>query len=181
MAEVEKKLLDNCAHLGGIVAARSISSEEQLGEEEESLNKRDVFGRTIKYEYWREGDEGPFVHFIRELAKDLPKDAVTFIGSTDGDMIGSYHIADDTLRAVTGISEEEELGKRLFDCIRYGEIDFAECLRVKRNGNEESYRQWLSEELSRAQEETRRRLQDFLGRLPVAISESDAAGNRSGT
>ena len=74
--DAEEKLLENCAHLGGAITAKSISAEDQLIQEEESLAKRDVFGRSIKYEYWEEGNKGPFVHFVSELAKSLPKDAV---------------------------------------------------------------------------------------------------------
>ncbi|MYH72902.1 MAG: helix-turn-helix transcriptional regulator, partial [Acidimicrobiia bacterium] len=54
--EKEEKLLENCAHLGGIIAARSLSADSQLYEEEESLSKRDVFVRFIKYQNWNEGD-----------------------------------------------------------------------------------------------------------------------------
>ena len=182
LQEVEQKLFDNCAHLGGIITARSVSAEEQLGEEEKSLSKRDVLGRTIKYDYWKEGDEGPFVHFVRDLAKDLPKDAVASIDSFDGDMIEKYQIADDTLRECTGISEEEQPSQKLLDYIRCGVIDFAECLRVKGNGDDENYRQWLSEELSRAEAESRRRLEEFMnsfGPLPTVIGVSDATDNRS--
>ena len=178
LQEVEQKLLDNCAHLGGIVAARSVSAEEQLGEEEKSLSRRDVFGRTIKYENWQEGDEGPFVHFVRHLAKNLPKDAVASIDSFDGDMT-RYQIANDTLQECTGISEAEEPGKKLLNYIRHGVIDFAECLSVKRNGDEENYRQWLSDQLSRAEEKSRRQLGELFGSLSAATGESVAAENSS--
>ena len=154
--DAEEKILQNCGHLGRIIAARNMSADDQLDEEEESLSKRDVFGRTIKYEYWEEGDEGPFVHFVRDLAKGLSKDAVASIDSFDGDMIELYQIADDTLRERTGISEEEEQGQTLLHYIRHGVIDFAECLRVKRDGDEKKYRHWLSDELSRANEESQR-------------------------
>ena len=87
LQEADEKLLANAAHLGNIITARSTSADDQLDEEEDSLRKRDVFGRTIKYEFWIEGDEGPFVHFIRDLTKDLPKGAVTSVDSFDGDII----------------------------------------------------------------------------------------------
>lgn len=174
LAESEKKLLDNCAHLGGIVTAHSVSADAQLEEEEKSLDERDVFGRTIEYEFWHEGDEGPFVHYIRDLIKDLPKDAVTSIESFDADTIGSYQIADDTLRECTGISEDEKSGQDLLSYIRLGFIDFSECLRNKRNLDESDYHQWLSSELARAQEEAQHMLEDFVG-----DSESDASEKRN--
>ena len=182
LEEMKQKLRENCAHLGEIITSSSVSAEEQLGEEKRSLSKRDVLGRTIKYECWQEGDEGPFVHFVRDLAKDLPKDAVASLDSSDGDMIERYQIADDTLRECTGISEEEKPGQKLLDYIRRGAIDFAECLRVKGNGDDENYRQWLSEELSRAEAESRRRLEEFMnnfGPLPTVMGVTDTADNRS--
>ena len=180
--EAEGKLLENCAHLGGIITARSLSADNQLHEEKESLSKRDVFGRTIIYENWNEGDEGPFVHFVRDLAKNLPQDAVVSIDSFDGDMIGGYRIADDTLRACTGISKAEESSKKLLHFIHYGVIDFVECVRVRSEGDDENYRQWLSEELARAEKESQHQLEEFMddfGPRPVAAGESDASENRS--
>ena len=182
MYEADEILLNNCAHLGGIISARSVYADDQLQAEEDSLSKRDVFGRTITYEFWNEGDEGPFVHFVRSLAKDLPKDAVASIESFGSDTIGRYQIADDTLRECTEISVEEEQGQKLLHYIRCGAIDFAECLRVKRGGDEATYRHWLSDELSRAEEESRRWLEEFMGDIgphPIAPSEPDASEKTS--
>ena len=165
LEEAEQRLVDNCGHLGGIVAARSTFADNQLEAEERSLSKRDVFGRTIEYQNWKEGDEGPFLHFVRDVVKDLPKDAVGPIESDHGDMISRYRIADDTLRDCTGISEEEAQGEKLLDHIRSGLINLAECLRVKRDSDEAQYRQWLSEELSRADAESQRRLEEFWNKL----------------
>lgn len=162
MQKADEQLLANCAHLGGIITARSPSVDNQLYEEQESLSKRDVFGRAIKYEFWEEGHEGPFVHFIRDLTKDLPKGAVTDVDSFDGDMIESYRIADDTLQECTGISEDDEKGEKLLRYIRCGVIDFSECLRVKRAGDESKYRHWLCDELSRGEEESKRLLEGFM-------------------
>ena len=151
-------------------------------QEEESLSKRDDFGRTAKYEYWEEGGKGPFVHFIHDLAKDLPKDAVISIDSFDGDMIEEYQIADDTLRECTGISEDEDHDQNLLRYIRCGVIDFAECLRIKRSGDETKYRQWLSDELTRAEEESHRWLREFMGDIgfhPVANAELTSSDKRS--
>lgn len=170
--DAEEKILQNCGHLGGIIAARSVSADAQLYEEQESLRQRDVFGSTIKYEYWKEGDEGPFVHFVRDLAKDLSKDAVTSINSFDGDMIERYQIADDTLRERTGLSEEEEQDQKLLHYIRCGVIDFAECLRVKRDVDEAKYRYWLSDELSRAEAESRRWLEEFMDEIGTSAAKA---------
>ena len=182
LQEAEDELLKNCSHLDRIITARSIYADDQLQEEENSLSKRDVFGRTIKYEYWKEGDEGPFVHFVRHLTKDLPKDAVASIDSFDGDMVEGYQIADDTLRERTGISEDEEPGQKLLHYIRCGVIDFAECLRIKRDGDEVNYRQWLLDELARAEEESQRWLEEFMGNvgpLPVVAGEPDPSEKTS--
>ena len=171
LQEAEERLLDNKAHLGGIIAARSVSADDQLREEDKSIGQKDIFGRLIKYEFWREGDEGPFVHFIRELAKGLPKDVMCEIDSFDGDTIDTYRVADDTLRERTGISEDDELGEAL-NYIRMGDIDFAECLRVKRDQDEAGYRQWLSGSLVQAKEEADRVWVELFGGLEISASEA---------
>ncbi len=166
-AEMEKKVGDNPAttYLGGILATRNITAEEHLAEEEKSLAKEDVFGRLIDFEWFGsrsdEDSEGPFVHFIRDLAKGIPEDALASIGSFDGDTIDSYQIADGTLRECTGISEDEEQGEKLLCYMRLGSIDLAECRRVKRDRDEVGYRQWLLEELKRVDEESERFLREL--------------------
>lgn len=176
--EAEWKLLDNSAHLGGIVCARSISADDILEQEKKSLGKRDVFGRIIEYQYRSGNDEGPFARYVRDLAKDLPKHAVTYIESFGGDMIETYRIAEDTLQELTGITEDDEKSKRLLHFIRCGFIDFAECLRVRFDSPEEAYRQWLSDELVRAEAESKHEMKAFLDDLDafsVAEDELDAA------
>ena len=175
-------LLENSGHIGGIIANRSVFTDDQLDlldEEKQSLGKGDVFGRITKHEY---RNEGPFAHFVRDLTKDLAKDAVVHIESFGGDMIETYRIADDTLQACTGISEDEKQGHELLRHIHCGAIDLAECLR-KRDGDEETYRQWLSAELSRAEEESeeesRRQIEKFFRPIVAATGEPDAARNRS--
>ncbi len=156
MEEARENLLENCAHLGGIITARSDFADQQLEEEKLSLKKRDVFGWSINYDYWHEDHQwdednvGPFLHFLRSLTDKLPKDAVTYIkhGRGGHNTIGSYRIADDTLRECTGISEDEEMGETLLNFIRLGWINFTDCLRVRRDKNEENYRSWLFNELS---------------------------------
>ncbi len=151
--EAEKKLSDNSAHLGGVVCLRHDLVETCLDEESKSLEKRDIFGYTLEYENQDLCDEGPFVHFVRGLAKGLPEGAVTNVESASfhDDIIDS-RIAEDTLRECTGISGDEESDEKLLDYIYRGNIDFARCLRMKRDKEEEDYRQWLSEELARIEE-----------------------------
>ena len=177
--EAEWKLLDNSAHLGGIVCARSISADDILEQEKKSLSKRDVFGRIIEYQYRSGTDEGPFARYVRDLAKDLPKHAVTCIESFGGDMVETYRIAEDTLHEFTGITEDDENGKRLLHYIRCGFIDFAECLRVRHDGPEEAYRQWLSDELVRAESESKRELKALLDDIDVSPVIADALGTSS--
>ena len=96
-------------------------------------------------------ETGPVARYVRDLAKDLPKHAVNCIESFGGDMIEAYRIAEGTLQELTGVAEDDEKGKRLLHLIRCGFIDFVECLRVRREGPKEAYRQWLSDELVRAE------------------------------
>ena len=179
--EADKTLDHKDTHLGAMVAAPSIPAGDGLHQEERSISERDIFGRLIEYEYWFEGNEGPFVHFIRDLAKGLPKDAVTSIDSADGDTIHRYRIADDTLRECTGISGNGEEDGRLLDRLRDGWIDLAECLRVRCDRDDAGYRQWLREALDRAEEESRQFLDELfrdLGLSPATDTGSaSAAGN----
>ena len=151
--EAELKLRGNCAHLGGIIAACGIGAEDQLHEEEKSLENRDVFGRDITYKCWDEGDEGPFIHFVNELVKGLPEGAVSGIDSLDGDMIDDYTIAADTLADCMGLPNELEQESSLIGYVRCGTIDLNECMRIRRERDEDGYRQWLSDELERADQE----------------------------
>ena len=178
--EADKTLDDKDTHLGAMVAAPSIPAGDGLHREERSISERDIFGRLIEYEYWNEGDEGPFVHFIRGLAKNLPKDAVTSIASADGDgdTIHRYRIADDTLRECTGISGNGEKDGRLLDRLHDGWIDLAECLRVKRDRDDAGYGQWLSEALDRADEEIGR-ARDELKELLAGLMLSPAVDTGS--
>ncbi len=149
----EEALLDRSGHLGGVIAARSVSAEAQLQEEENSLDRRDVFGRSIEYQSWQEGNEGPFLHFVRELMEGLPEGAVPYIDSGDGDMIDIYEVASDTLEKCTGLSRDNEEDCPIIGHIRLGFIDLGEFLRVRRDRDEPGYRQWLSDELERIKEE----------------------------
>ncbi len=151
--EAEGALLNRSGHLGGVIAARSVSAEEQLQEEEKSLERRDVFGRDIDYLQWTEDNEGPFLHYVRELMKGLPEGAVTDIESFNGDTIGAFDIAIDTLEKCTGLSRDNEEDRPVIGHIRLGLIDLSECMRVRRDRDESSYRQWLSDELERIKEE----------------------------
>ena len=174
--EAEERLLEHCAHLGGIVCARSTSADRQVEEEEKSLEQRDIFGHLIRYETLARNHEGPFVRYLRNLASGLPEDAVTYIDSFEGDTIDSYRIADDTLRECTGILEDEGNAHRLFHCIRYGDIDLGECLRVKRARDEAGYREWLSDEMARVEAEDTKPFADLMAEIAV---DFDADGEES--
>ncbi|MYD93241.1 MAG: helix-turn-helix transcriptional regulator [Chloroflexi bacterium] len=167
IAHTESELSGHFRHLGGFIAVRDADGEDLLWEEEDALANRDVFGNQF--------EEGPFIEFIRKLAKGLPKDAVGSIESTNGgSTIGRYIIADDILRDITGISGEDEESQRLLDHIRAGLINLAECVRAKRGSDEGQYRHWLIEELARADAESQRRWEEFchgLGLSPDAIND----------
>ena len=154
--ETGEKLRNNCGHLGGIVAARSASADDAWEHEDVSVGARDIFGRILGHGVL-DDRAGPFVYFVRDLAKDLPEDAVTCIDSFGGDMIDMYRIAENTLRECTGISGDEEGDENLLRHLRDGGIDLAECLRIRRSGEETAYRQWLSDAATRAEEEARGR------------------------
>ncbi len=163
----EGELSEHFRHLGSVsVAARNADGEDPLWEEEAALEERNVF------HYQTDDSEGPFVHFVRDLAKDLPDDAVVSIdATTGGSQIGRYRIAADTLRDLTGISGDGEQDEKLLDHICSGLINLADCLRIKRDSDEGQYREWLSGELSRADAESQRRLEEFWLDLGVSPDE----------
>ena len=155
--EAEQRLREKSAHLGGLVTVFNYSGDDLLEEEEKSLRERDIFGSLIEYEFWAESDddEGPFVHFIRSLMEGLPQDAVTDINGEN--MIESYQIADDTLRELTDITEDDE-GSEILNQIRIGGIDLTKCLNAKEELSDTDYRQWLKD--ARAEAEEFRRKED---------------------
>ncbi len=122
------------------------------------MEKRDVF------ECQADADGGPFFEFVRNLSKGLPAGAVSSIDSKySGSTIGEYQIADNTLRDIARIDGEDGEGEKdeeLLDHLRSGMINLFECLRVRRERDEEQYRQWLDSEMSRVEVERRRRVQE---------------------
>ena len=163
-AEAERRLTEKSAHLGGTVAAGLMYADDMLATEEKSLRGRDIFGSLIEYEYRNDGDEGPFVHFVRGLAEGLPQGAVTSIESHGGDTIANYRVADDTLRELTGIAENEGESE-ILSRIRSGGIDLGECLSARRKRDEAGYRQWLQDALAEAKEASGREVTEMIGEL----------------
>lgn len=178
--EADRRVSEKSAHLGGIVVARSISADAMLEQEENSLGERDIFGHLIEYEFRGEDDEGPFVHFVRGLAEGLPRDAVTSIESYGGDTIDNYRVADDTLRELTGVAEDES-GVGILDYIRSGGIKFNECLNERRKRDDADYRQWLRDALAEAKEASDRELLErFDEPTLAAVAESMASASQEG-
>ncbi len=175
--EADQKLMEKSEHLGRIIVARSTSANDMLEQEEKSLRERDIYGRLIEYELWEDGDEGPFVHFVRDLAKGLPEGAVSSIEAFGGDTIDRYRIAEDTLRECTGISGDEE-ETEILDHIRSGGIDLGKCLRARRERDDVGYRQWLRDESARSEEESRRELIEIFGESVLRkVSDTVAAAS----
>ena len=163
--EAEQRVWEERAHLSGVVARPNRDARDMLKQEKKSLRARDIFGRLIKCEFrdddefWNDEfpyeEEGPFVHFIRSLAEGLPQDAVTSIESSyDGKEIGIYRVADDTLRDLAGVSEDEE-GRQVLNHIWRGGIDLGECLSERRKLDVDSYQQWLRDALAESKEASR--------------------------
>lgn len=155
------------SHMTGIVVGLNEYGENSTEEEEESIEARDIFGLKLPAPWPEEDDwekkRNPFINFIRDLARELPKDAVDedSIETYGGAKIARYRIADDTLRECTGISEDDERGETLLSFIRMGGIDLAACLRAKRDRDDAGYRQWLSEALTQAEEEAKHALKEI--------------------
>lgn len=145
----ENRCLDQgLRHLEGRVASRNSHGKNPEDDERVSVESRDIFGRKLTTPGWDASEEedwmqqaNPFVNFIRDLAKEFPKDAVDSVESYDGERIDNYWIAGDTLLEYTGISEKDDQGEELLEHIRNGYIGLATCLRVKRDRDEAGYRQ----------------------------------------
>lgn len=175
--DAEQRLGEKSAHLGGIVAARSTSAEEMLEQEEKSLRARDIFGSLIKYEFRADDDEGPFVHFVRGLTEGLPQDAITSIEAYGGATISNYRVADDTLRDLTDVAEDEE-GRQILNHIWRGGIDLGKCLRARRKLDVDSYQQWLRDALAESKEASLRELiEEFGEEVLDEISDTVAAAS----
>lgn len=139
----------SACYLGDIVDACHSSAEKLLLLEKESIEKRDVFGQLLENGWW----DGPFVDFVQDFTEDFPKDEEQLIGSYGAGMLPWYRMPYEAFRECTGLAEDDEQGERLIDRLLYGDIDLAECLRVKRNQDEDGYRRWLSDALAQIEEE----------------------------
>ena len=178
--EADRRITERSAHLGGVIVARRDIAEEKLEQEEKSLRGRDIFGHLIEYEFRGDDDEGPFVHFVRGLAEGLPRDAVISIESYGGDTIINYRVADDTLRELTGVAEDEG-GVGILDYIRSGQIDLGECLSERRKRDDAGYRQWLQDALAEAEKASDRELLEWFGEPTLAaVAESVASASQEG-
>ena len=158
--EMEERLTNFSDRLGETIAILGTDAEGSFLEEDESLKKRDVFGRSISSSnvLWDpvgdfEDPHGPFIDFIRELTKGLPKEAVDNISSFNGKMIDDYIIATDTIKNSIGLSFDEEKDLEFLWLI-FGDtsIDLRQCIRVRQERDESGYRQWLLEQVRKANE-----------------------------
>ncbi len=149
--EGEEKLRADPSHLDRVIPICRGRADDMLLPEEESIAKRDILGRLVRSEGWYSDHEGPFVTFVQKLAEGLLEDPMEFIESFFGDIPNWYVIAEDTLRECTGLSGDDQWADDLLSHIRNGDIDLAECLRVKRDRDDAGYRQWLSDAAIRAE------------------------------
>lgn len=155
--EGEERLEDDPGHLDRVIPICRGRADDMLLQEEDSIAKKDILGRLVQSEDWYGEGDGPFVTFVQKLAGGLPEDSITFIESPLGEIPNWYMIAEDTLHECTGMSGDEQGEDDVLSHIRNGDIDLAECLRVRRDRDEADYRQWLSEAASRAEEGARDR------------------------
>ena len=89
---------------------------------------------------------GPFVLFIENLVKGLPKDAVglvLFSLRRYGSM--ATELPTILYKRVQAFSRDDDQGEDLLNYIHIGAIDYSKCLRVKRDNDESNYRQWISD------------------------------------
>lgn len=160
LTEMEEKLTHLSERLGETLAVRGTDIENSLFEEGESLKNRDVFGHSISGSnaLWNRNDDpedphGPFIDFVREFMKDIPNEAVRWICSLNGKMVNDYMIASDTLNNSIGLSPDEEKDLEiLYWIFREGTIDLRQCLRTRQERDESGYREWLSEQVRKANE-----------------------------
>ncbi len=121
--------------------------EIALVSEEESISKRDIFGKHIELEnYYGEDGEGlnPFLNHLRYFMEGIPDNLVTL--SSWWDEI-SYTIAEETLREVSGLEGKVDREKNTLALILNGNIDLREVLTSKKNLSPEDYQNWLQKQV----------------------------------
>lgn len=160
------------------------SVEDVLAAERRSINVRDLFGENYQqllgdYEDVSEqvAEKNPFSNFIERIAESFPEYAIESVDGWAGDFPRRYRIAGDTLREHTGISRDSgDDEKFLLHYLQDGSIDLDECLRVKRERDDDGYRQWLEEEKSKAASESLMILfsEPNTESTPPGVSEQDA-------
>lgn len=121
-----------------------LETDEAMHDEQESINRRDVFCRGVVEAYDVE-EHDPYVTYLKVLAADLPSGLVEEVVPSylRGPM---YTIAQDTLREVTGISGDNDNEQELLRLIYNGDLDLSEIVSKKQSLSSEEYLHWLSEQ-----------------------------------
>ncbi len=151
-------LKQNLSNEDGHLGMECFSIQHPLAEdlyfgEKKSIEARDLLGRSIEAgeaEHLIDGD-GPFVHYIRKLIKQLPMETASSVDSSDGYMIDEYKVAEDTMKDITGLSADDEIQGKALSFIYSGYIDLAD---VKSNKCNEDYLEWIESEVTRVQSES---------------------------
>ena len=128
--------------------ARSGITQDALEFEEESISKRDIFGKHIQLQnYYSEDDEdlNPFLNYLRDFTVGVPVNLVIAWNSWDG--IG-FRIAEETLREATGIEGKTDSEEEILTFIWQGDIDLREVLTSKKNLSPEDYQDWLQKQVA---------------------------------
>ncbi len=117
---------------------------DAIYEEQESINRRDVFNHGEAETYDVE-DHDPYTTYLKTLVADLPTGLVEEL-SPSYRSGPRYTIAQDTLRKVTGISGDNETEQELLDHINCGDLSLREVLSKKQELSREKFSGWLSDQ-----------------------------------
>lgn len=142
--------------------ARSVITQDALAYEEESVAKRDIFGKHIQLQnYLSEDDEdlNPFLNYLRDFTVGIPVNLVIAWNSWDG--IG-FRIAEETLREATGIEGKTDSEQEILTFIWQGDIDLREVHTSKKNLSSEDYQDWLQKQVANVKSENKKWLDSLL-------------------
>ena len=142
--------------------ARSVMTQDALAYEEESISKRDIFGKHIQLENYYDEDEeylNPFLNYLTNVTVGIPVNLVLAWNSLDGI---EFRIAEETLREATGIEGKTDSEEEILNFIWPGFIDLRELLTNKKNLSPEDYQDWLQKQVADVKSEGQKWL-DSLG------------------
>ena len=132
-------------HLTTELIFTSSLAENALSSEQDSISRRDIFGKHVQLDNaWKVAEDffNPFLNHLEGLMADLPDDLVTAYNHGLQNSI-EYNFSEQTLQEVIGIAGETEIEQEILTAILEGYIDLGTVLSKKKILAHEEYMNWL--------------------------------------